>query len=118
MALADSLQKAAQSAIKKLGGEVTVQTVFGGAYNTATGQISESISSNEINGVLQGVSAREVNELIQSGDKRLIIAAADAAAAPTTQDRVLISGVSHEVIRIDTIEQDNQPIAYELILRA
>lgn len=118
MALADSLQKAAQSAIKKLGGEVTVQTVSGGVYDTATGQVSESISSNEINGVLQGVSAREANELIQSGDKRLIIAAADAAAVPTTQDRVLISGVSHEVIRIDTIEQDNQPIAYELILRA
>ena len=54
-----------------------------------------------------------MNELIQSGDKRLIIAAADAAAVPTTQDRVLISGVSHEVIKIDTIEQDNEPITYE-----
>ena len=118
MALADSLQKAAQSAIKKLGGEVTVQTVSGGGYDTATGQISESISSNEIKGVLQGVSAREVNELIQSGDKRLIIAAADAAAVPTTQDRVLISGISHEVVKIDTIEQDNEPITYELVLRA
>jgi len=118
MALADSLQKAAQSAMKKLGGEVTVQTVSGGDYDTATGLISESISSNEITGVLQGVSAREVNELIQSGDKRLIIAAADAAAAPTTQDRVLISGVSHEVIYFDTIEQDNEPITYEFILRA
>jgi ABC-type branched-subunit amino acid transport system substrate-binding protein len=114
MTLATSLQKAAQNAIKSLGGEVTVQTVSGGTYDTATGQISESISSNQIKGVLQGVSAREVNELIQSGDKRLII----AAAVPTTQDRVLISSVSHEVIKIDTIEQDNEPITYELILRA
>ena len=118
MTLANSLQKAAQSAITKLGGDVTVQTVSGGAYDTATGQISESISSNEIKGVLQGVSDREVNELIQSGDKRLIIAAADAAAVPTMQDRVLISGVSHEVIRIDIIEQDNEPITYEFVLRA
>ena len=118
MTLATSLRKAAQNAIKSLGGEVTVQTVSGGVYDTVTGQISETISSNAIKGVLQGVSAREVNELIQSGDKRLIIAAADAAAVPTTQDRVLISGVSHEVIRIDTIEQDNEPITYELILRA
>jgi hypothetical protein len=117
MSIATSLQKAVQKAMKLLGGEVTVQTVSGGTYDTATGQISESISSNEINGVLQGVSAREVNELIQSGDKRLIIAAADAAAVPTTQDRVLISSVSYEVIKIDTIEQDNEPITYELILR-
>jgi hypothetical protein len=118
MTLATSLQKAAQSAIKKLGGDITVQTVSGGAYDTATGQISESTINNEIKGVLQGVSAREVNELIQSGDKRLIIAAADAAAVPTMQDRVLVSGVSHEVIRIDIIEQDNEPITYEFILRA
>jgi len=118
MSLATSLRKAAQNAMKSLGGEVTVQTVSGGSYDTATGQISESISSNEIKGVLQGVSDREVNELIQSGDKRLIIAAADAAVVPTTQDRVLISGVSYELIRIDTIEQDNEPITYELILRA
>ena len=118
MTLATSLQKAAQNALKSLGGEVTVQTISGGTYDTATGQISESISSNEIKGVLQGVSTREANELIQSGDKRLIIAAADAVAVPTTQDRVLISGVSHEVIKIDTIEQDNEPITYELILRA
>jgi hypothetical protein len=118
MTLATSLQKAAQSAIKKLGGDITVQTVSGGVYDTATGQISESTSNNEIKGVLQGVSAREVNELIQSGDKRLIIAAADAAAVPTMQDRVLVSGVSHEVIRIDIIEQDNEAITHELILRA
>ena len=79
--------------MKSLGGEVTVQTVSGGSYDTATGQISESISSNEIKGVLQGVSAREVNELIQSGDKRLIIAAADAAAAPSphNQSRTFLS---------------------------
>jgi len=117
MTLATSLQKAAQRAIKKLGGEVTVQTVSGGSYDTATGQISENISSNGIKGVLQDVSVREVNELIQSGDKQLTIAAADAAAVPTTQDRVLISGVSHEIIKISTIEQDNEPITYELILR-
>jgi hypothetical protein len=118
MALSSALQKAAQNAMKSLGGDVTVQTVSGGAYDTTTGQISDSTSSNEIKGVLQGVSDREVNELIQSGDKRLIIAAADAAAVPTTQDRVLISGVSHEVIKIDTIEQDNEPLIYEFILRA
>ena len=72
MTLATSLQKAVQNAMKSLGGAVTVQTVSGGVYDTVTGQISETISGNEIKGVLQGVSAREVNELIQSSDKRLI----------------------------------------------
>jgi hypothetical protein len=37
---------------------------------------------------------------------------------PTTVDKVLISSVVHQIIQITTIEQDNEPITYELILRA
>jgi hypothetical protein len=55
--------------------------------------------------------------LIQAGDKRLIIAAADTAAVPTTADRVIISNRTLQVIEVRTIEQDNEPITYELILR-
>jgi hypothetical protein len=32
-------------------------------------------------------------------------------------DRVIISGRTLQVIKVRTIEQDNQPITYELILR-
>jgi hypothetical protein len=36
-----------------------------------------------LRGVLEDVSVREVNDLIQSGDKRLTVAAADVAAVPS-----------------------------------
>lgn len=68
MTLATSLQKAAQNAMKSLGGEVTVQTVSGGVYDTANGQTNESISSNEIKGVLQGVSARDKARPVENFD--------------------------------------------------
>jgi hypothetical protein len=71
-----------------------------------------------LSGVLEDVSVREVNDLIQSGDKRLTVAAADVAAVPSTADRVLIGGVTHQIIRVTTIEQDNTAITHELILRA
>jgi hypothetical protein len=70
-----------------------------------------------LRGVVEDVNVREVNDLIQSGDKRLTVAAADVAAVPSTADRVLISGVTHQVIRVTTVEQDNEPITHELILR-
>jgi hypothetical protein len=47
----------------------------------------------------------------------LIIAAADTAAPPTMADRVIIGGRTLQVIQVRTIEQDNEPITYELILR-
>jgi len=102
----------------KFGGEVTIRTVTTGAYNSTTGTIAETISDNAIRGVLDAVNAREVNELVQAGDKKLLVAAADLAGAPTTVDKVVISNVVHQVIQVTTIEQDNEPITYELILRA
>ena len=117
MALATSLRNVASKLMAKFGGEVTVRRVTLGAYNTTTGAAAETTSDTELRGVLQDVNLREVNELIQSGDKRLTIAAADTAAVPTMADRVIIAGRTLQVIQVQTTEQDNEPITYDLILR-
>jgi hypothetical protein len=117
MALSTPLRKVATKLMAQLGGEVTIRTVVPSAYNTTTGAATEATSDTTIRGVLEDVNRREVNDLIQSGDRRLIIAAADVAAVPTTADRVVINSRVHQVIRVVTIEQNNEPITYELILR-
>jgi hypothetical protein len=117
MTLSGPLRKVASKVIAKFGGEVTIRRITVGAYNATTGTAAETTSDTVLSGVLEDVSVREVNDLIQSGDKRLTVAAADVAAVPSTADRVLISGVTHQVIRVTTVEQDNEPITYELILR-
>lgn len=70
-----------------------------------------------VKGVLQDVNASEVADLVRATDKRLLVAAADLSAAPTTSDRVIITGSEHEVIAVQTIEQENSPIVYDLVLR-
>ena len=102
----------------KFGGEATIRRVTVGAYNATTGTAAETTADTVVRGVLEDVNVREVNDLIQSGDKRLTIAAADLATAPVTADRVLIGGITHQIIRVTTIEQDNTAITHELILRA
>jgi hypothetical protein len=118
MALASSLQKTASKLMAKFGGALTYRRVSGGAYNASTGAITETTTDYSLRGVLQDIKAREVNELIQAGDKRLYIAATDLAVTPNTADRVIIAAVSHQIINVQTIEQDNQSITYELVLRA
>ena len=118
MTLATPLRKVATKLMSKFGGDVTLRTVTLGVYNPTTGTASETTSDVTIKGVLEDVNAREVNDLIQAGDRRLTIAAADVTAAPTSADRLVIQGQVFQIIRIATIEQDNQPITYELILRA
>ena len=118
MALANPLRKVASKLLAKFGGVATICRVTDGGYDPAAGTASEITANTAVRGVLEDVNAREVNDLIQSGDKRLTIAAADVAATPSTADRVLIGGITHQVIRVTTIEQDNTAITYELILRA
>jgi hypothetical protein len=118
MTLSGPLRKVASKLMVKFGGEATIRRITVGAYNTSTGTAAETTSDTVLRGVLEDVNVREVNDLIQSGDKRLTVAAADVAAVPVTADRVLIGGVTHQVIRVTTIEQDNTAITHELILRA
>jgi hypothetical protein len=118
MTLANPLRKVASKLMAKFGGVATIRRVTPGIYNPTTGTATEAIADTAVRGVLEDVNVREVNDLIQSGDKRLTIAAADVNTAPVTADRVLIGGVTHQVIRVTTIEQDNTAITHELILRA
>lgn len=118
MTLAIPLRGVASKLMAKFGGTATIRRVTPGAYDTSTGAIAETVVDTTLSGVLQDVNAREVNELVQAGDKRLLIAAKDVANAPTTVDRVVINSISHQIIRVQTIEQDNLAITYELILRA
>ena len=118
MALADSLAKVASTIIGKFGGDVTVRIVTSGTYNTTSGTIGESVSDIETKGVLEDVNLRKANDLVLAGDKRLTVAADDLATAPGTKDRVVIGSVVHQIIRVETTEQDNTAITHELILRA
>ena len=117
MALATSLRNVASKLMAKFGGEATIRRVTPGIYNPTTGTVSEVVADTALRGVLEDVNLREVNDLIQAGDKRLIVAAADTAAPPTMADRVVIAGRTLQVIEVRTIEQDSEPITYELILR-
>lgn len=125
MSLSKSLTSVAGKVINKFGGDVTMRYVTGGSYNATTGAVNETVSDTVVKGVLQDITAREIsdrgtvsNDLIQSGDKRLVVAATDLATAPETKDRVVISSVVHQIVRVNTTEQANSPITYELILRA
>ena len=117
MSLANPLRKVASKLMAKFGGVATLRRVTPGVYNPTTGTVSVATRDTELRGVLEDVNLREVNDLIQAGDKRLIVAAADTAATPTMADRVIIGGRTLQVIQVRTIEQDNEPITYELILR-
>jgi hypothetical protein len=118
MTLAGPLRKVASKLMSRFGGSATIRRVTPGVYNPTTGTASEFTTDAMVRGVLEDVTQREVNELVQAGDKRLTIAAADIVFTPTTADEVIIESVTYQIIQVNTIEQDNTAITYELILRS
>ena len=117
MSLANALKKAASKTLSKLGGNVTIRKVTAGSYNATTGAISETTADTTVKGILENVTRSQVNDLIEQQDKILTIAANDLDYVPTTKDRVVISSVEFKIIAVNTNEQNNTPISFEIVLR-
>ena len=117
MNISGPLKNMVSKTLGALGGDVTIRQVTAGSYNETTGAITESTSDTTIKGVVSNVARNEVNDLIESQDKRLTISAGDLTFAPTTKDRVVISGVEFKIIQVITEEQNNIPVKFDLILR-
>lgn len=118
MALAPSLRKIASRLTLKFGTPVTYRRVTPGIYNTTAGTETENTVDTTVRVVLQDITQREVTDLIRATDKRAIMAAPDLSVAPTAADRLIVSSVEHQIISVNTVEQDGLPITYELILRS
>ena len=117
MALASSAVQAATNVCEALGSDATIRFVTSGAYNTTTGLSGETVSDINVKGIVQAVSKSEANGLIEAQDKLFIVSAGALATAPGTKDRVVISSIVYQFIQVNTVEQENTAITYELILR-
>ena len=117
MSIANALKKAASKTIKVLGGDITYRRVTTGIYTPTSGSMSEVKTDVNIKGVVSNVTRSEVSDLVSSQDKRLTISAGDITFTPTTFDRVVISGTQYKVVQINTNEQDNTAISFDIFLR-
>ena len=134
MSLANGLKKAASKTLSKLGGDVTIKQITAGSYVTSFddissidsisniddftgGTIEESISNFTIKGNTQNSSRLRANNLIETQNKIVTIASKNLNFIPTTKDRVVISNVEFKISKVKTMQQNNSPISFDLILR-
>ena len=117
MNIADGIIKGVSAGIKAVGGDITYRRVTTGIYNPTTGSMSEVKTDVNIKGVVSNVTRSEVSDLVSSQDKRLTISAGDITFTPTTFDRVVISGTEYKVVQINTNEQGNTAISFDIFLR-
>tara|TARA_B100000401_G_scaffold429753_2_gene363741 strand:+ start:3183 stop:3539 length:357 start_codon:yes stop_codon:yes gene_type:complete len=117
MGIAKGLKKVSNKTLLRLGGTVTIKRVTESSYDSEEGLVIDNTTSVSIKGSLENVTSSEVNDLISQSDKKLTVSAGSITFTPTPRDLVIISSIEYTVIRVDTNEQDNTPIYYELFLR-
>ena len=76
-----------------IGTSVTFRRVTMGTYDVKNSKVNRSTSDTSLKGVLSSVNQREVNELIQGDDLKLMIAADALTVEPSTVDELIMSGV-------------------------
>ena len=118
MGLASGLQNVADKLTTAFGTSVSIRYVTTGVYNTTTGSVTTSNADTPVKGVLSDVNLREVNDLVEANDRRLLVAAKDLTIVPTTEDKVVIGSAVYQIIRVVTEVLQGSDITYELILRS
>ena len=118
MGLTSGLRRVTSRVVNKLTGDVTIRQITNGAYDTSTGTVSESNTDVTIKGLVQNVNNNEVNDLIQAEDKKVTVAAKDLTFTPTPKDKVVISSVVYQIVRVVTEEQENTAVYFDLFLRS
>ena len=117
MNISKGVIKGISSGMRAVGGTITYRRVTTGIYNSTSGSISEVKSDSTVKGVVSNVTRSEVTDLVSSQDKRVTISAGDISFIPTTFDRVVISGTEYKIIQINTNEQGNAALSFDLFLR-
>ena len=120
MSFANALQNAVDKVVKVkgMGVDVIFRRLTPGTYNTATGVVKSSKIDETIKGVFQSISDREVNDLVQSSDRKCLISAASVSNVPTTKDQIIYGGIIYQIISVETVSQAGIDLNYDLVPRA
>jgi len=101
-----------------IGTSVTFRRVTLGTYNAKNGNVKRITSDTSLKGILSSVNQREVNDLVQGDDLKIMIASDALTVEPSTTDELIMSGITYQIIRIEKKIQAGVLLNYVLYLRA
>ncbi|MDE1711831.1 hypothetical protein [Chromobacterium amazonense] len=113
------MAKIAADQIEKYGGPITLSHATGsGQFDPVTRRTTPAVVKYTGKGVSQKVGAGEVNGTsIQTGDRRLIVAAMAIPFVPSPNDSVVADGATWNVSHVATESAQGVAVTHELLIR-
>lgn len=115
--LEDRLRATARRLIEAAGKPMTLRRRTSPAYDPSTGQVTAVSTDFAVVGVLDDIETVRGAELVQRGDRAVLIAAAALDSDPTPGDIVVIDGAEHAVVAVEPSYAGAVPTLYRLIAR-
>lgn len=115
MGFYDEMAVVALELLGEFGQGVTIARTTSGGYDPATGGVTAPTASQSGSAVVREYARQHVDgTLIQSGDKRVILAASGLTFAPAPGDSVTAGGDVLQVVSVIERNPAGTPLVYEL----
>lgn len=119
MALLDGAGASVARLIDRFGGSVVLTIPGTEDYDPVEGLTADPSTTQTVKGVVERYSdfLAGQSDTIRPGDQKVTIKAAGVTRVPVPGDTVTVNGVSHEVIRVESIVSGDLVAAYTLQVR-
>lgn len=123
MSVYNRAQQTALRLLTKYGQVLTLTTQASGAYDTATGSVAVTGSSQSAIGAVFDYSTHEIDQsIVLAGDKRLylspLLADGSALVPPSIDDTVTVNGITYTIKKINALSPAGTPVLYDCNVRA
>lgn len=111
------MQDTALRLLTKFGQSVTHTIRTPGTYNTATGSVTVSETTQSVNAAMFDFGSEEIDGMIViAGDKRVYIASS-GVTAPKVDDTLTVGGVVWTIKRVSDLNPAGTSIIYDVQVR-
>lgn len=118
MTVADDFLEFARDSINTYGAAVTLRKPGADSYDPATGALIQGTTDYPTTALIESYSEYHLaNGLVQAGDRRIVLAAANLSVAPVQGDFIIFEGQTFAIISVKSDYAGDQPIIHTLQIR-
>jgi hypothetical protein len=115
--LDNALRSASKTVLRKFGKSMTLRRVST-TYDPATGTNTQTTTDYTVYGRVEEYADAQVDgTLIRTGDRRVLIAAAEVSITPLTSDQLLIASVPHAIVNVKATDATEEVATWTLQVR-
>lgn len=107
----------ASTMVGKFGQTVRLRERAAGKYDVTDATVATFKLEHEVSALVMDFAAIEVQGLVQSGDKKVLIAAKDLPRTPTVEWQIKIGTRWHTIRHVKTDYSGDEPATHQIVAR-